>query len=114
MDTAATIIQVLLAVVFLGAGGSKLVGAQMQVANFQRYGYPQGFRLMTGAVEVIGAAGMIAGIIAHEIAVAAGLWLAVTMVGAAYTDARHSPPAMVAAPLLLLVLSLSVVVLRLS
>jgi uncharacterized membrane protein YphA (DoxX/SURF4 family) len=114
MDTAATIIQVLLAVVFLGAGGSKLAGAQMQVANFQRYGYPQGFRLVTGAVEVIGAAGMIAGIFADEIAVAAGLWLAVTMVGAAYTDARHSPPAMVAAPLLLLVLSLSVVVLRLS
>lgn len=114
MDTAAIIIQVLLALVFLAAGGSKLAGAQMQIANFQRYGYPQGFRLVTGAVEVIGAVGMFAGLFIEEMAIAAGVWLAVTMVGAAYTDARHSPPAMVAAPLLLLVLSLVVVVLRVA
>lgn len=114
METSATIIQVLLGVVFLGAGGLKLAGVQMQVANFQRYGYSQRFRLVTGAVEVIGAVGMIAGLFVDEIAIAAGAWLAVTMVGAAYTDARHSPPAMVAAPLVLLVLSLLVVVLRVA
>lgn len=114
METAATIIQVVLALVFLGAGGSKLAGAQMQVANFQRYGYPQGFRLVTGAVEVIGAAGMVAGLVMEEIAVAAGVWLAVTMVAAAYTDARHSPPAMVAAPLVLLGLNVAVIVLRVA
>jgi putative oxidoreductase len=114
METAATIIQVLLAVIFLGAGGAKLAGVQMQVANFERYGYSQRFRLITGAVEVIGAAGMIAGLFVDEVAIAAAAVLAVTMVGAAYTDARHSPPAMIVAPLVLLVLSLLVVVLRVA
>lgn len=114
METAATIIQVLLAVIFLGAGGAKLAGVQMQVANFERYGYSQHFRLVTGAVEVIGAAGMIAGLFVEEFAIAAGVWLAVTMMGAAYTDVRHSPPAMIVAPLVLLMLSLLVVVLRVA
>lgn len=98
MDTAAAILQVLPAVVFLGAGGSKLAGAQMQVANFQRYGHPQSFRVVTGGVEPVGAAGMIAGLFADPITVTAAAWLGVTMVGAAYTDVRRSPPAMVAAP----------------
>lgn len=114
MGIAATILQVLLAVVFLGAGGSKLAGARMQVANFQRYGYPEGFRLVTGAVEAIGAAGMVAGLVVEEIAIAAAVWLGITMVGAAYTDARHSPPAMVAAPLVLLALNVAVIVLRIG
>lgn len=112
MDVAAGIIQVLLALVFLGAGGSKLAGAQMQIANFQRYGYAQSFRMVTGAVEVVGAAGMVAGLFAEEIAVAAAAWLGVTMVGAAYTDIRHSPPATVAAPVVFLALSVAVIVLR--
>ena len=114
MDTAATIIQVLLGLVFLAAGGSKLAGTQMQVANFERYGYPQWFRLVTGAVEVIGAAGLIGGLFAEEVAVAAAVWLGITMVFAAYTDGRHSPPAMVAPPLVLLALNVAVIVLRLA
>lgn len=114
MDMAATIIQVLLALVFLGAGGSKLAGVQMQVANFVRYGYPQRFRLVTGAVEVIGATGMIAGLFVDEIAIAAAVWLAVAMVGAAITDVRRSPAMVVAAPLVLLVLNVAVVILRVA
>lgn len=114
MDTVVVVLQAILALVFLGAGGSKLAGAQMQVANFQRYGYPQWFRLVTGAVEVIGAAGMAAGIWVEDLAIAAAVLLAVTMVGAVYTDARHSPPAMVIPPLVLLVLSVAVLVLRLA
>ena len=114
MDTAATIIQVLLALVFLAADGSKLAGAHKQIANFKRYGYPQGFRLVTGAVEVVGAVGMFAGLFIEEIAIAAAVWLGITMVGAAYTDARHSPPATVAAPLVLLALNAAVIVLRVA
>lgn len=114
MDTAASILQVLLAVAFLGAGGLKLAGVEMQVANFHRYGYPQWFRVVTGGVEVIGAAGMIAGLFADPIAVAAAAWLGVTMVGAAYTDIRRSPPATVAAPVVLLLLCVAVAALRLA
>lgn len=114
MDVAAAIIQVLLAVVFVGSGASKLAGVQMQVANFERYHYPQWFRLVTGAVEVIGAAGMVAGLFVDEIAVAAGLWLGVTMVVAMVTDIRYSPPPTFIAPLVLLALSIAVIALRLA
>lgn len=114
MDTVAAILQVLLAVVFLGSGSSKLAGVQMQVANFQRYGYPQWFRAVTGGAELIGAAGMVAGLFAEPIAVAAAAWLGVTMVGAAYTDIRRSRPAIVAAPVVLLALCLAVAALRLA
>jgi len=114
MDIAAGIIQVLLALVFVGSGGAKLAGIQMQVENFNRYGYPQWFRLVTGGIEVIAGAGMVAGLFVEELAIAAGVVLAITMVGAAYTDFRHSPPVMVAPPLVLLALSVAVIVLRLA
>lgn len=103
-----------LAAVFLLSGGLKLAGVRMQVDNFNRYGYPQWFRVVTGVVEVAGAAGMVAGLFAGEVAIAAGVVLAVTMVGAAYTDARKSAPAMVIAPIVLFGLCAAVVILRVA
>lgn len=114
MDVAASVLQVLLAVVFLLSGGIKIAGHPMQVANFQRYGYPQWFRVVTGVVEVIGAAGMVAGLFEEQFAIAAAVVLGVTMVGATYTDIRRSPPAMVAPPVVLLVMSIAVAVLRIA
>lgn len=114
MDTAAAILQVVLALVFAASGLMKLIGAQMQVANFERYGYPQWFRLVTGAIEALGAIGMVAGLFEEDFAIAAAVLLGVTMVGAAYTDLRRSPPPVVVAPLVLLALNVAVIALRLA
>jgi len=114
MEIAAGILQVLLGLLFAFSGGSKVAGMRMQVANFDRYGYPQWFRVVTGLVELAGAAGMVVGLFAEEAAIAAGVLLGVTMVGAAYTDMRKSAPLTVIPPLVLLGVCAAVVILRVA
>lgn len=115
MIIAAIVLQSLLALVFLMSGGIKLLGVQMQVDNFKRYGYPQWFRLVTGAVEMTGAVGMIVGVWVDQVAIAAGFWLTATMIGAVYTDLFRrgsAPPSRAAAPAVLLALAVAVAVLQ--
>ncbi len=107
MKVAATIIQVVLAAAFLAAGGSKLAGAQAMVANFELWGYPQWFRLVTGSVEAISALGLLIGIWRPALAGLAGLWLAIAMLGAIYTEVFRGPIGPLAAlpPLVLFLLA---------
>jgi putative oxidoreductase len=49
-------LRILLTLAFVGAGGAKLAGVEMMVATFDQIGIGQGFRYVTGAVEVLGAA----------------------------------------------------------
>ncbi|TAK60753.1 MAG: DoxX family protein [Dehalococcoidia bacterium] len=113
MIVTATVLQAILAGLFLLAGATKLLGAKMQVENFTGYGYPEWFRLVTGGVEVAGAALMVVGVFIPEAGIAGGLWLAATMTGAVYTDLFRTPsPARAAAPAVLLIMAIAVVVLR--
>ncbi|MDO8715852.1 MAG: DoxX family protein [Dehalococcoidales bacterium] len=99
------VLQVLLGVVFIFSGVSNILGTKMMVDNFNRYRYPQWFRLVTGAVAVVGAVGMVIGIWIEEVAIGAGLWLSAMMIGAIYTDlfrgrqgaSRAIPPAVLLA-----------------
>jgi uncharacterized membrane protein YphA (DoxX/SURF4 family) len=47
-------LRILLSIAFLGAGGAKLAGVDMMVMTFDQIGWGQGFRFLTGAIEVIG------------------------------------------------------------
>jgi len=49
------VVRGLLALAFLGAGGAKLYGVPMMVQEFEHIGLGQGFRYLTGALEVLGA-----------------------------------------------------------
>ncbi len=49
-------VRALLTLVFVGAGGAKLVGASMMVETFDVIGIGQWLRYFTGIVEVAGAA----------------------------------------------------------
>ena len=49
-------LRILLSIAFLGAGGAKLAGIDMMVITFDQIGWGQGFRYLTGAIEVIGVA----------------------------------------------------------
>jgi len=49
------VVQVLVAVAFLGAGVPKLAGAEAMVKTFEQLGLGQWFRYVTGSLEIIGA-----------------------------------------------------------
>ncbi|CTQ51503.1 hypothetical protein LP7551_00015 [Roseibium album] len=49
-------LRILLSAAFLGAGGAKLAGVDMMVATFDAIGFGQGFRYLTGGIEIVGAA----------------------------------------------------------
>ena len=49
-------LRALLTLVFVGAGGAKLAGISMMVDSFDAIGFGQGFRYLTGLIEVGGAA----------------------------------------------------------
>jgi uncharacterized membrane protein YphA (DoxX/SURF4 family) len=48
-------LQILVAVAFLGAGGSKLAGTEAMVSMFEAIGFGQSLRYLTGIVEVVAA-----------------------------------------------------------
>jgi uncharacterized membrane protein YphA (DoxX/SURF4 family) len=52
-------LQILVALAFLAAGGSKLAGAAQMVALFERVGVGQWFRYVTGILEIAGAIGLL-------------------------------------------------------
>ena len=59
LKIAAWSLQVLLALAFLAAGGSKLAGAQPMVETFAKIGIGQWFRVLTGILEIAGAVALL-------------------------------------------------------
>lgn len=114
MTIVSIILQVVLALAFLGAGGSKVAGVKQMKENFQHFGLPRWFLTVTGLIEVISAIGLIAGIWEPLLIVLAGLLLACTMIGAilAHIFLGHDSIGKSAAPFVLLVLSVLVIVLN--
>ncbi len=105
-------LEVLLGLAFVGAGASKLVGAEQMVDDFVRFKYPRWFMYFTGAVEGIGALGLLAGIFVPVLALLGGSLLAATMVGAVFTHIRAGDSvSRTLPPVVLLVLALAVIVL---
>lgn len=94
--------QIGLAVMFLFAGGSKLVGAPAMVNLFAAIGWGQWFRYFTGAVEVSAAVALLL----PAAALFGALLLVPTMVGAAIANLflGQSP----AVPLVLLLVAAAV------
>lgn len=52
------ILQILLTLAFLLAGGSKLAGVPPMVQAFEKLGLGQWFRYLTGCLEILGAVGL--------------------------------------------------------
>ena len=75
-------LQVLVAAAFLMAGFGKLSGQPMMVEMFEKIGFGQWFRYVTGAIQVTGALLMLT---PWTLTVGAAM-LACTMVGAAFVD----------------------------
>lgn len=80
-DVGLWVVQLLLAVVFLGAGYAKLTGAEEMVGNFEVLGVGQWLRYVTGGIEV--AAGLL--LLMPRLAGIGALLLVGTMAGAVAT-----------------------------
>lgn len=94
--------QILLAVTFLFAGGSKLVGAPAMVSLFAAIGWGQWFRYLTGAIEISAAVALLI----PSAALFGAILLVPTMIGAVIANLflGQSP----AVPLVLLLLAATV------
>jgi putative oxidoreductase len=85
------ILQVVVALAFLAAGAAKLAAAPFMVQLFDQIGLGQWFRIVTGVVEIFGAAALV-----HpRLASFGGLWLGFTMFCAVLTHliVLHTNPA---------------------
>ena len=77
--------QAALALMFVGAGARKFTGP-MWARMFERWGYPNHFYLVIGALEVVGALALLV----PRTASPAALLLIVIMIGAGFTHALHN------------------------
>ena len=94
-------VSILLGLVFLGAGGSKLSGAEMHVESFARWGYPSWFLYVTGRVEVVAALL----IFIPTTRFYGAVLLVSTMLGAIATHLKAGEGSMIGAAVVLLCLS---------
>jgi putative oxidoreductase len=89
-----TILSILLAIMFVGVGTQKLLGAQSFVDGFAQFGFPQWFRIVVGAVEVIG--GVL--LLIPRLSWLGASAIAVVMIGATYTHLAIAPETASSAP----------------
>lgn len=102
------ILQVLLGIGFILFGVMKL-GSKQMVDDFKRYGYPGWFRILTGLVEIIASALVIAGIWNETLAALGGFIIVATMIGAIITHIKIKDTVKdMMMPIILLVLGLIV------
>jgi putative oxidoreductase len=86
------VLQVLLALMFLMAGFGKITGSKMHVDGFNHWRLPQWFRVVTGIVELGGAAALIIGFWEPSWAALGALLLGITAVGGVITHLRVKDP----------------------
>jgi putative oxidoreductase len=109
MSVLIIVLEVLVGLAFAMAGMMKLMGQQMHIDNFKRWRLPAWMRPLTGAVELIGGAAMLAGIWVEGLAAWAGIWLGITMLVAVGVHLRVKETAKQwSAPLILLILAVAV------
>ena len=94
-------VSALVGLAFLMAGGTKLMGQEMHVENYIRWGYPNWFMYLTGTIEVLGAVL----IVIPATRFYGALLLTATMLGAIFTHIQANEPAMLPVPIVLLLLS---------
>ena len=109
------VLTVVLAVVFLASGGMKLLALPYSVRNRDRFGLSQSLWRTIGVLELAGVAGLLAGTAVPVLGAAAGVGLALLMVGATATRLRvHDPAVQVLGDLVVLALVVAYVVVRLG
>jgi len=92
MDIAIWVLQGLIAALFLLAGTGKITGSPMHKENFAKWRLPQGFRVVTGWVEVITAILLIIGYWYVEFVLIGALLVVAVGIGGTLTHLRVKDP----------------------
>jgi uncharacterized membrane protein YphA (DoxX/SURF4 family) len=92
MNIIFVILQSFLLVSMAFGGGSKLAGAKNFVEMFESIELPQWFRVVTGLVQLAGAAGLVIGYWQPEVAAWAGILIGITMLVACLSHLRVKHP----------------------
>ncbi|MBB6634246.1 DoxX family protein [Cohnella thailandensis] len=107
------VLQSLLLAYYLFSGTAKVVGAKYWADIFAHLGLSRGFRVLTGFVQLAGAAALLAGYWYGWATAWAGVWLGITMLAAClvHLKARDSfgqtAPALVFAVLNIVILTIN-------
>jgi len=112
MDVFSIVLQSLLVLYYLFSGGAKLAGVKYWTDIFHTLRLPRWLLAVTGIVQLIGAAALIAGYWYAEAVAAAALWLGITMLLACLAHFRVKDSIGKTAPALLflaLVLTLTLI-----
>jgi uncharacterized membrane protein YphA (DoxX/SURF4 family) len=102
------VVSILLAAMFLFAGGSKLLALDKVKPMFVQYGYPAWFAILIGSCEVPGALGLLI----PRLAGLAAAGLSIIMAGAVFTHFTHNEFIHGLTPLVLLILLIGVCYVR--
>ena len=89
MNAITRVLQTVLGMVFLGAGGSKLAALPKQVEAFEHFGLPDWFRRAIGSLEILGAVGMHVGLVRRRLAAFASVGISAVLLGAISTHLRE-------------------------
>ncbi len=98
------IVSILLAAMYLFAGGSKLLALDKAKPMFVHYGYAPWFATLIGVCETLGGLGLLL----PRLAALAAAGLSVIMIGAFFTHATHHEWSNATIPLTLLILLVGV------
>jgi putative oxidoreductase len=104
MSIVVIVLQILLGAAFLGSGLSKVAGSKMQVESFSGLGLPQWFRVLTGLLQLVGAAALIVGFWQPSWLAWGAALLAVIMLGAVHFHLKAGDSFGKAVPALVLAL----------
>lgn len=88
MTVFSIVLQSLLVLYYAFSGSAKVAGAKYWVDIFSHLGIPQWFRVVTGFVQLVGAAALVAGYWYGDAIAWGGIWLGVTMLAALLTHVR--------------------------
>ncbi|GJM22470.1 MAG: hypothetical protein DHS20C15_23850 [Planctomycetota bacterium] len=97
-NTLTLVLRLLLAAFFLFMAGKNLTGDASMAADFERWGFPDGFRVFTALLQIVGALLLLASATTFP----GSLLLLVVLLGAVGTHLVHDPPSSLLSPLLAL------------
>lgn len=81
-------LQIVLILAFAAAGLGKIAGIKAQVDSFNRLGLPQWFRVVTGLLQLVGAAALVVGFWRDSWAAWGAVLIGVIMLGAVAAHLR--------------------------
>jgi putative oxidoreductase len=94
---------------FVGSGMTKLLRVESQVQNFERWGYPDWFLILTGVIELTAAILLIVSVVYGRVATIGALLIAGVMCGALYIRiANDDAVSTIIPPLVLLIVAVIV------